>query len=70
MDSEKIMERMMSEGYLLLVDNKTKWPKRFTVDMKRKLYNKVMTYYTTTENFEYCTNLSQSLNNIKDETNN
>ena len=40
------------------------------VQMKTKLYNTIMDYYSKQENFEYCTQLSQSLNKINDETNN
>lgn len=63
-------KEFFSAGYTILTKKNPKFPKGFTYDMKRKLYNRVMEYYKNEENFEYCLQLSQSLNNIKDETNN
>jgi hypothetical protein len=57
-------------GYKLLTKKNPKFPNKFTIDMKINLYNCVMNHYKDEENYEYCTKLSQSLNNIKNESNN
>ena len=64
----KYQKNFMKVGYQLLTKKNPKFPAKFTKEMKINLYNKVMEYYSETENFEYCTELSQSLNRIKNET--
>lgn len=59
----------MQIGYKILTKKNPKFPANFTKQMKINLYNTVMDYYSKQENFEYCTQLSQSLNNIQNETN-
>jgi len=62
--------KFMKEGYVLLTSKRPKFPKQFTTEMKKNLYIKIMDYYRDKENFEYCTQLSQSLNNIENEIDN
>lgn len=64
----KYKQNFMKEGYKILTKKNPKFPAKFTQEMKINLYNKLMEYYSEKENFEYCTELSQSLNRIKNET--
>tara|TARA_R110000803_G_scaffold169402_1_gene232408 strand:+ start:160 stop:345 length:186 start_codon:yes stop_codon:yes gene_type:complete len=59
----------MTAGFKILTRKNPKFPAKFTKEMKVNLYNNVMDYYSKQENFEYCTQLSQSLNKINNETN-
>jgi hypothetical protein len=65
----KFHKNFMRAGYKILTKKKPTFPAKFTKEMKVNLYNTVMDYYSNEENFEYCTELSHSLNKIKDENN-
>jgi len=58
-------KEFFSVGYKMLTKKNPTFPKHFTYEMKQKLYNRIMDYYKSQENFEYCVHLSQSLNNIE-----
>tara|TARA_R110000751_G_scaffold95360_1_gene186238 strand:- start:70 stop:300 length:231 start_codon:yes stop_codon:yes gene_type:complete len=62
-------KKFMLAGFKILTKKSPKFPKGMTPNMKLNLYKSVMDYYVTQENFEYCTQLSQSLNKINNETN-
>lgn len=57
-------------GYKLLTKKNPKFPAHFTKEMKNKMYITFMEHFKAEENFEYCSTLSQSLNQINNETNN
>jgi hypothetical protein len=65
---ENFQKQFMLAGFKILTKKNTKFPKGMTPNMKLNLYKSVMNYYSNEENFEYCTQLSQSLNKIKNET--
>jgi hypothetical protein len=68
MKNNKYQNKYMQVGYKILTKKNPKFPAKFTKEMKINLYNELMEYYTQKENFEYCNELSQSLNKIKNET--
>lgn len=61
----KVKKDFMQVGYKILTRKKPKFPAKFTKEMKVNLYTTVMEYYESQQKYEYCTELSQSLNKIK-----
>jgi hypothetical protein len=66
---KKWQQEFMENAYKILTDKKVKFPEGFSYNMKINLCTSVIEYYKDTENFEYCTQLNESLKRIKNETN-